>query len=280
MSDSLVRKTILTLLACSLTSCFWVTTKEEGRKLRSEVQGVRDRIDKIERENEEGRHHLSEMIERARTEVDKLEETLNRATRVLARNSADFGAEMESMKNRLREVDGTLAEIRHELGQASKRMDKADRRVNEFALAAGLDLPIDEDKVPTSEKDHKRAIDRAYANGKYSETRALAKIYMERYANRAEADDVQLLIAKSYLKQKRWAKALGVLHRFSEKYPKSDLTPEVLYEMARAFFALGDCTDAGILIETVTTRHKKSPFAAQARALSKRIKKMKSRCTS
>jgi TolA-binding protein len=248
--------------------------------LREQVQHTQDRLAKVESQMEEGQIHLAEMIERARKDVEVLEDTLNKATRVLTRNSVDFGAEMESVKTRLQEMDGSLAEIRNDLDQFGKSVEATSKKVDDFAMAAGLDVPIDESKVPGTPQDHFAAINTAFKEGRYSEARAFAEIFLKRYPKRAEADDIQLLIAKSYSQQKRWAKALGVLRIFSDSYPNSELLPEGLYEMAEAFFALGDCTDASILIDTITTRHKKSAFAERARELLKEIKKSKSRCTS
>ena len=55
---------------------------------------------------------------------------------------------------------------------------------------------------------------------------------------------------------------------------------KVLYEMARSFYSMGDCTDARILIDALTSRHKNSPFAKKAVQLRETINKNKSRCTS
>lgn len=269
---------ILTALVTS--SCFWVTTKEEGETLRKDVQHLADRIDQIESQLEGEQANLKEMIERARADMEKLDETLTRATRVLARNSADFGAEMESLKDKMREMDGALAEIRHEMEESGKRMDETNKKLRDYALAAGVDLPVDETTIPSKPEDHFQMIKQSFADERYGEVRSIAKIFLERYPDRKEADDVQLLIAKSYIEQKRWAKALGALRYFTDKYPKSELTPEVLYEMANAFFSLGDCTDARILVDAITTKHDKSPFAEKAKALSEQMKKYKSRCTS
>ncbi len=273
---------VILFIACSFiaSACFWVTTKDEGHVLRQDIQHVEDRMTKMESELEQDRKHLTEMIDRARTDVEKLEETLTRATRVLARNSADFGAEMETLKDKMRAVDGSLAEIGHELEESAKKVAAADKKVNEFALAAGIDMPVDESKVPSNPEALIRMIKDSFGASRYGEVRSLAGHFLKRYPQHSGADDAQLYIAKSYLAQKRWAKALGALRRFTDRYPKSQLTPEVLYEMASAFFALGDCTDARILVEAVTTRHKKSPFAGKARNLSDRMKKYKSRCTS
>ncbi|MCP4604010.1 MAG: outer membrane protein assembly factor BamD [Proteobacteria bacterium] len=280
----MVRRLVLTtawsITALIATSCFWVTTKEEGHQLRTECQHLKDRIDQIENELEEKQWKLKQMIDRARTDMVKLEETLTRATRVLARNSADFGAEIVTVQDKLREIDGSLAEITHELEESGKAIDKTTQKVTDFALAAGVDMPVDQSKIPKQPGDHVEMIKSSLASGRYGEVRSLSKVFLQRYPKHDSADDVQLLIAKSYLDQKRWAKALGALRWFTDKYPKSELTPEVLYEMAHAFFSLGDCTDARILVEAITTRHKKSPFANKAKGLGEEMKKNKSRCTS
>lgn len=271
---------VLILIMLFLNGCFLWTNREEGETLKNDVQHLKDRLAQAEGETEEERQRLTEMIERARIEVTNLEETLTRATRILARNSADFGAEMETLKDRIGAIDGSLAEIEHEVGLIGTRVDLTDRKVDEFALAAGLDLPVDESSVPAKAKEHFSMIRDSLAARRYGEVRSLAKLYLQRYPEDGKADDVQFMIGKSYLEQKRWAKALGALHRFTDKYPKSPLNPEVLYEMAVAFYKLGVCNDARILLDAVTSRYKSSPFAKKAGKLQADINKNKDRCTS
>jgi TolA-binding protein len=89
-----------------------------------------------------------------------------------------------------------------------------------------------------------------------------------------------LILGKSYVLQKRYAKALGELRRFVDLYPKSRNRPEALYLMANAFFLLGDCTDANVLADTVVSRYAQSPFAVKAQKLKEQIETRKARCTS
>jgi TolA-binding protein len=260
--------------------CFWFTPKSEGEALRKEVDYLNDRVQTLENETAEKQAHLTEMISRARAEVDKLEKTLNKATRILSRNSADFGADMEMVKDKLRAVDGILAEMRHDVEESSKQVALANKKVHDFALAAGIDLPIDASTVPDDPARHLDAIRSSFDAGRYGETRALGSLFLERHPNHKSADVAQLYIAKSYLEQKRWAKALGALRTFTDKYPDSVNTPEALYEMARSFYSLGDCTDARILIDALTTRHKHSDFAEKGRQLRDIMKKNRAHCTS
>ncbi len=267
-------------IAAVLPGCFWFTAKDEGEQLRKEVDYLNDRVKLIENETAEKQAHLTEMITRARGEVDKLEQTLTKATRILSRNSADFGADMEMVKERLRELDGVLAEMRHTVDESSKQVELTNQKVHDFALAAGIDLPVDGSKVPNDPERHLDMIRDSFTGERYGETRALGKLFLERHPKHQSADAAQLYIAKSYMEQKRWAKALGALRSFTDKYPNSQNTPEALYEMARAFYSLGDCTDARILLDALTSRHKSSDFAKKGRQLREIMNKNKSHCTS
>jgi TolA-binding protein len=272
---------IPTIIAALATQgCFLWTSKGQGDALREDVDDLEARVEKLGGELEQDRQRLTEMIDHARAEMEELNSTLTRATRVLARNSADFGAEMESAKDRLRELDGALAEIRHQVEEIGIRVDDSGQKLNEFALAAGLDLPVDEAKIPADVGAHFKVIEQSLADERYGEVRSMGKVFHDRYPKDDRADDVQLMIAKSYLEQKRWAKALGALRRFTDLYPKSELSAEVLYEMAGAFYQLGDCTDARILVDAVVQRHKNSPFATKAAALKDEMARNKARCTS
>ncbi len=271
---------VLALLLTMSSGCFWFTSKKKGEELNKEMQHLESRVTQVENEQQEKLAYLTGMIDRARGEVDKLEDTLTKATRVLARNSADFGADMEVMKEHLREIDGTLAEVRHDMDQTMKQIEATNKKVLDVAAAAGLDIPVDEAEVPTDPDAHFKLIVDSFNAGKHGEVRSLAELFLKRYPKHKSADEAQLYIARSYMAQKRWSKALGPLRTFTDRYPNSPRTPEALYSMAECFFNMGDCTDARILVEAVTTRHKNSEFAGKARALGETMRKNKSQCTS
>lgn len=271
---------VLSAVAFFCSGCFVFTTRDDGEKMKQELAHLQDRLVKLEKEAGAHREDLEEMIGRAQTQVEAMEETLSKATRVLARNSADFGAEMDEVKNELNGSKGAAAEINHEFELLKKDVVQTQKKVTEFALAAGLDLPVDESIVPTQAIDHLNMIKDSLSKGRYGEVRSLAKVYQNRYPRARNMDEVQLIIGKSYIAQKRHAKALGTLRRFADLYPKSRLMPEVLYEMSNAFYQLGDCTDARILVDVIISRHKKSPFVAKALQLKETLTASGAKCTS
>jgi TolA-binding protein len=271
---------LLAAIGCLCSGCFWFTSKSKGEEMKTEIQHLQDRLVQVENEQQEKLSNLTGMIDRARGEVDKLEDTLTKATRVLARNSADFGSDMESAKEHLREIDGSLAEVRHDMDQTLQQLEATNKKILDIASAAGLDIPIDASKVPPDPDQHFKAIIDAFGAGRHGEVRSLAQLFVDKYPKHKSVEEAQLYIARSYMAQKRWSKALGPLRAFTDKYPNSPFAPEALYSMAECFFNMGDCTDARILVEALTTRHKGTDWAQKARTLGETMRKNKAQCTS
>lgn len=248
--------------------------------MKQDVDHLADRLDKLEHDADKGRKELASMIERAQKQVRDMEDTLSKATRVLARNSADFGAEMEEVKNELASSRGAGAEIQNELELLKADLEKSNKKIIDVALAAGLDLPVDEDSVPKTESEHFDKIKSSFSKERYGESRSLAILYQDRYPKGKDLDEVQLIVGKSYILQKKYSKALGALRRFVDLFPKSKHNAEALYEMGNAFFMLGDCTDANVLADTVISRYASSPFAEKSKKLKEEMVERQARCTS
>ncbi len=278
--NSLQRICVVAIAAFLANGCFLWTTRNDGEDMKQQVQLLNDRLAKIEADARQGQEELQEMIARAQTQVTNMEEALSRATMVLARNSADFGAELEEAKTELNRAEGTMAELTHSMEALTRKVEESSRRINEFALAAGLDLPVDESTVPPEARDHMQMMKDSLSAGRYGEMRSLAKLYQDRYPRAKDLDEVQLMIGRSHIAQKQYAKALGALRRFVDLFPKSPQMPEVLYEMANAFFMLGDCTDARILVDTLETRHAGTPAASKAVKLKEIMTTQPAKCTS
>src|ERR1700733_16035215 len=70
--------------ALSATGCFWVTTKSEGESLRKDLTLVQGRLDAKEKTLDD--------------QIAQLQKVLEDATKVLKRNSADIGADVEALR--------------------------------------------------------------------------------------------------------------------------------------------------------------------------------------
>jgi TolA-binding protein len=209
---------------------------------------------------------LEEDLEVKRKE---LEEALAEASRVLRRNSADQGLQIEKIQQRLATMEGQIAELRHESSGTSKAQAEQSlalqRRLSEVARAAGMDVPIDSDEIPKSKSAHWEALTKAYRVNKYSYTRGLARAFVERYPKDEHADNAQYMIGSSYLKQGQAAAALGEFQKVLSTYRRSDALDKTLYEMSEAFLDVGSCNDASTALKALLKNHKRSKLVPEAK---------------
>jgi TolA-binding protein len=209
---------------------------------------------------------LEEDLEVKRKE---LEEALAEASRVLRRNSADQGLQIERIQQRLATMEGQIAELRHESSgtskaQAEQRLE-LQRRLSEVARAAGMDVPLDSAEIPKSKSAHWEALTKAYRINKYSYTRGLARAYVERYPKDEHADNAQYMIGSSYLKQGQAAAALGEFQKVLSTYRKGDALDKTLYEMSKAFLEVRSCNDAGTALKALLKNHRSSKLVPEAK---------------
>jgi TolA-binding protein len=216
---------------------------------------------------------LEEDLEAKRKE---LEEALAEASRVLRRNSADQGLQIEKIQQRLAQMEGEIAELRHESSGTSKAQAEQSlelqRRLSEVARAAGMDVPIDADEIPRSKSAHWEALTKAYRINKYSYTRGLARAYVERYPKDEHADNAQYMIGSSYLKQGQAAAALGEFQKVLSTYRKGDALDKTLYEMSKAFLDVRSCNDASTALKALLKNHRRSKLVPEAKTDLRKIR--------
>ncbi len=205
-----------------------------------------------------------------------LEEALAEASRVLRRNSADQGLQIEKIQQRLATMEGEIAELRHESSgtskaQAEQRLE-LQRRLSEVARAAGMDVPIDSAEIPKSKSAHWDALTKAYRVNKYSYTRGLARAFVERYPKDEHADNAQYMIGSSYLKQSQAAAALGEFQKVLSTYRRSDALDKTLYDMSKAFLDVRSCNDASTALKALLKNHKRSKLVPEAKKDLRRIR--------
>lgn len=215
--------------------------------------------------NQERLNALEEDLEAKRKE---LEAALDEASRVLRRNSADQGLQIEQIQQRLDEIEGQLAEIRMENAGAAEaeaqRSLDLERRLSEVARAAGMDVPLESSEIPEDKKAHWEALEKAHRINKHSYARALARAYVARYPKDDRADNAQYMIGSSYLTQGQAAAALGEFQKVISTYRDGDAIDETLYDMGQAFLRVRSCDDAETALRALLRNHKSSPLYRQA----------------
>lgn len=233
-------------------------------------------ISQMQADIAENQKRLDSLEEDLETKRKELQEALAEASRVLRRNSADQGLQIEQIQQRLATIDGQIAELRNEsLGatqaQAQRSLD-LQRKLSEVARAAGMDVPLDDADVPKSKSAHWDALQKAYRINKHSYARGLARAYVERYPKDDRADNAQYIIGSSYLKQGQAAAALGEFQKVLSTYRRGDAIDETLYDMAEAFLEVRSCNDAGTALKALLKNHKSSRLAPQAKRLLRKVR--------
>jgi len=244
----------LPLLATSATGCI--------SQMKIDVAANQARLDSLEDDLEVKRKEL--------------EEALAEASRVLRRNSADQGLQIEEIQGRLAMMEGQIAELRMESSGESQaqaqRSLELQQRLSEVARAAGMDVALDTAEIPESKSAHWEALSKSYRINKHSYTRALARAYVGRYPKDDRADNAQYMIGSSYLQQGQAAAALGEFQKVISVYREGDAIDKTLYGMAQAFLEVRSCNDAGTALKALLKNHKNSPLYNKAK---KEIRKVR-----
>lgn len=243
-------------LALAMSGCFWVTTKHEGEKLRTDVDRLQTRVD-----TELG------------AKVTKLEKVLDQATKLLTRNSADLGAEVNGLVQENAKLNGLVMEVKRTNEELRKQME-ADRKAYteriealETKLAGGGTGP------KRSANDLFDAGKTAFDAGKYSQAQQEFKNFVLSYPEHAKAGDAQYYRAESAFKDKDYRTALGEFQRVFEKYPKSDLADDALFRAGESAEALKWCTDARAYYGLLRQRYARSSLAKKAKQKDADLKK-------
>jgi len=282
MNRRILFRTLAILLVTPLFSgCFWFTSREDGDKLKDEVAKLEKKNQDIYKDIEKERAQYTEMIAKAEKQVTELQKVLKEATEVLKHNSADFGADIEQIKNDLRKMEGTLAEFQNSL-EVSKQENKAlidaeDKRLEEVARQAGIEVVMDPASIPAKSADLLAAAQKAHDEKRFGEARTYAKIFLQRYPADPKAVDADILIAETHIAQSNYTSAIGSLQKVVDEFPKSDRLPKVYYLMGHSFYMIGSCEDARALLEEVKTKFPKNSFAKNAEQDLKEMKDDKKR---
>lgn len=265
--------TIKSLLLClPLTGCFWATTKSEGESLRKDVTSLQTRLDAKERELD--------------TQIQKLQGVLEEATRVLKRNSADIGADVDKLAGDVRVATGLANEIRVGVGDLKAAFD-AYKKANDTRLD-GLEqrlaqIESGKPSANSSPEDLWKLGGTAYQAGRYNEAIEIYRRLATSFPTHERADDSLYFRGQAHGKLLEWEKAIGVYQTLNQKFPNGDFTDDGLYFAAIAAKQLKLCSEGRAYLAAIKKKFPKSNVAKEAAALEATLKKdakNKSKCTS
>jgi len=256
------------VLASALSGCFWVTTKSEGEALRKDLTLVQSRLDAKERTLDD--------------QIAQLQKVLEDATKVLKRNSADIGADVDSLRNDVRTANGLVTAVNNSINElktsqkaTADRLDALEQRLStvESGKASAASGPDDLWKLGAA----------AFEAQRYNEAIDIFKRLATNFPTHDKADDAYYFRAQAYTNLKDWDHAIGVYQQLYDKYPTSDLADDGLYFAALAAQQLKNCTEARTYLGLIKQKYPKSNVSKQSAELDAALKKdlkNKSKCSS
>lgn len=268
-----VRLAVGCSLALWLGACW--TSASAGEELRQQGQERDKRLDRLETAVQATGAQLD-------AKVAQLEEILQRATALLARNSADHGAKVEEVVQQLATLQGELAELRNNQetmardiamrgSDLEQRVDRLSRRGTE-----GEQVEIPADKTA-----HLTAARGAFTANDFNKARALFREFVTRYAQDPEAPHAQLQVGECYRLEGQHARALGEYRKVIASYAGSESVNDALFSMAVSFYELHACTDAKAALEALSRRRPPAAIARRIKEKQDQIKKAPAEyCTS
>jgi tol-pal system protein YbgF len=259
-------------LGLLLGGCFWATTKSEGQSLRKDVNELQSKVSTKEQALDE--------------QVNQLKKVLEDATKLLKRNSADLGLEVEQLRSDVRTANGLVTTVNTQINDLRTAFDTY-RKQHDAKLDAleqrVAQLESGKPATNASPEELWRLGSAAFEAGKYAESIELFRRLTQSFPTHERADDALYFRGQAYTNLKDWEKAIGVYQQLVDKYPDGSFTDDGLYFAALAAQQLKQCTEARTYLGVIKTKYPKSNVGKQASDLDAAIKKdlkNKAKCTS
>jgi len=259
----MIRAALVLALACGCTA---VTTKHEGELMRHDITELKLRLDAKEKAFDD--------------KIAELQTALDAAAKVLKRNSADLGADVDKLRDDIRNAAGLVTQVQTQLADIQKqtaKIDAIDGRV------AALESKAPNPANPTTPEDMWNLGKTAFEASRWDEARDLFKKLVTSYPTHVRAGEAQYFRAEAIAKKGDVDTAIGEFVKMVDKYPDHQLTDDALFRASELAYGLKNCTEARAYISTLKQKFPKSSLIKQAETKDKEIKgaaKNKSKCTS
>jgi TolA-binding protein len=267
----MMKLTCLILLCCTC-GCFWVTTKSEGESLRKDITNVQDRLGAKEKALDD--------------QVNQLQKVIDEATKVLKRNNADIGADVEALRADIRTANGLVTAVNNSVNELKTAIDKYrkdnDARMDSLEQRVAQ-IESGKPSANSSPDDLWRLGTQAFDAQRWNDAVEIFKRLVQTYPTFAKANNAQYFKGQAYSNLKDWDKAIGAYQALVEKYPDSDLADDGLYFAAIAAQQLKNCTEARTYIGLIKSKYPKATVMKQATDLDAQLKKdlkTKAKCSS
>ena len=247
--------------------CFWVNTKSDGTKLRKDVAALDKRV--ADKEQDMG------------SKIAELKTTLDDAAKLLKRNSADLGADLDALRADVRKATGLVETISADYAETKKsyelRLASLEQRLAALETGKGAAPAGD---TPESLWSLGKV---AFEAARYAEAAETFRKLATLHPAHDRADDAQYFRAEALVKAGDNEAAIREYQRVFDRYADSTLADDAMFRAAEAAFAIKQCGEARAYLAQLKTKYPKSNLIKKADEKDKEIKgvlKTKAKCES
>ena len=243
---------------------------------------------------------MSKQEESVDERVKKLDESLDKATKLLARNSADVGSDVEKLGKDQSQLNGQIQDMQRQVeamrtevealksenaklrSDYEARLAAAEQRIASFdgkPATPGGEKPPPGGTVSTPggtvlDKDAlfaraKKALD----EGQLSDARRDYADFVKRFPKDARADDAQYALGETYYREKAYEKAIGEFQKVIDGYADGDQADHALFRAGEASIEMKWCVDARAYFGVLVQKYPKSSLVKNAKTKLDFIKK-------
>ncbi len=257
--------TLFTILfsAILLTGCVPVWT---GSAMQEDIDQLKKGQADLNDNLGEKQQELSGMVEQARKDVAEVKKVLEEATKLLQRNDADFGMEVEQTRMELQRLRGEIEKMSFDFSRLQEDLKLFKEDVDlRFAEGGALKMP---DKPKELMKYAKEKFD---ANDWRSARRAY-QTFVTKFPKDSDVAEAQFMAGETLFNEKQWVSAVYEYQKVLQGSKPGSYAGDSAFRIGQSFGKLGKCEQAALFYESVVKDYPKSRFARNAKSELKKAK--------
>jgi len=261
--------------ACLVSAC-WVPL-EQGHQLARDMGELRAQLLQTRKALDYQQAELSEQMERADTQIERVAGTLEDLNRAARMTDADFGVQLQRLITEVQELRGkvelaeytieSLNQSLHGEGGLIARVESFEENGKSSSRSANTRTARAPRKASSPTK-IKELLEQGLALGneaKYDQARGIYRAILKKEPKKKGLSDLAYFqLGELYFQQGRYHSALQEYIKVVEKFGSGTYADDAYYKIAMCSLSVGNLEDAQIFFNELVQNHKKSPLYKQA----------------
>ena len=261
--------------ACLISAC-WVPL-EQGHQLERDMGELRAQLLQTRKALDYQQAELSEQMERADTQIERVAGTLEDLNRAARMTDADFGVQLQRLITEVQELRGkvelaeytieTLNQSLHGEGGFIARVESFEKNGKSSSRSAKTRTARAPQRASSSTK-VKELLEQGLALGneaKYDQARGIYRAILKKEPKKKGVSDLAYFqLGELYFQQGRYHSALQEYIKVVEEFGSGTYADDAYYKIAMCSLSVGNLEDAQIFFNELVQNHKKSPLYKQA----------------